>query len=98
MLEKYINEIVEFDINGCASTELNSFNQLPQEMRFRMLAKILQDSGGETKKARGERIERLIEKIAKGKDFKASTLAKCLIRRKKDLIVITPEAHFKKQT
>ena len=60
-----------------------------------MLARLLKAIGGDEKMARGERIEGLIEKIELGKDFKASTLGKCLIKRKKDKIIIEPEVAFK---
>jgi len=91
MLEKSIKELVDFSEKGVASINYHDFNQLPQEIRFRMLTKILLIIGSDKKAARGERIERLIGKIELGKDFKASTLGKCLIRRKKDTIVIQPE-------
>lgn len=91
MLTKAMKELVEFNQDGKVSIDLAAFNQLPQEIRFRILAKTLQDIGLDKKMARGERIERLIAKIAAGKEFKKSTLAKCLISRKKNLIIIEPE-------
>lgn len=89
LLKRSIDELVE--INQDASIDLLGFNQLPQEIKFRMLAQILQIIGKESKMARGERIERLIDKLATGQEFKAATLAKCLIRRKNNHIIISPE-------
>lgn len=86
LLNKTMNELVEFCTEHI-SIKINDFNELPQEIKFRMLMKILQNS----KPARGERIERLIEKIASGPNFKASTLSGCLITRKKDKIIISRE-------
>ncbi len=91
MLNKSIKDLVDFSLKDQVSINYNDFNQLPQEIRFRMLAKLLQIIGNEEKIARGERIEKLINKIELGKDFKASTLGKCLIKRKKDKIIIEPE-------
>ena len=89
ILERAVDELLE--INDNAIIDLEGFNKLPQEIRFRMLAQTLQIIGKEDKMARGERIERLITKIACAKEFKAATLAKCLIKRKANKIIISPE-------
>ena len=81
MVNKSISEIVEKSEQG-VFIDLDGFNILPQEIRFRMLSKILQNVSQEAKPARAERIENLINKIEKGLLFKASTLSKCVIRRK----------------
>ena len=75
------NAVFDFDI----------FNQQPQEIRFRVLDLILHRVIGIEQKIRGERINNLLHKIILGKDFTASTLGKCLIKRKKNQIIITPE-------
>lgn len=90
MLEHSMKELVEISYEK-ALLALDDFNQLPQEIRFRMILNILLNIGSKEKPARSERIEGLLEKISKGKEFKASTLGGCLISRKKDQLVITPE-------
>ncbi len=90
LLNKAIDEFVDFQ-PGYTSINLEGFNNLPQEIRFRMLTKLLQLIGTNLKPARGERIENLLAKIAKGNSFKASTLSGCLIYRKKDKIIIQLE-------
>ena len=90
MVNKSISEIVEKSEQG-VFIDLDGFNILPQEIRFRMLSKILQNVSQEAKPARAERIENLINKIEKGLLFKASTLSKCVIRRKRDKLLITRE-------
>lgn len=90
MVNKYIADIVTFGLENVV-IELRDFNQLPQEIRFRMISKILQFISKKDKPARGERIENLLSKLELGKEFKASTLSGCLIRRKKDTFVITEE-------
>ena len=91
MLNNSIKELVTYPIQDSAVFEFTKFNELPQEIRFRMLAKLLQDIGGNLKPARAERIEGLMAKIELGMKFKASTLAGCLIRRKKEQIIIKLE-------
>lgn len=90
MLNKSIAEIVENSEQG-VFIDLQDFNELPQEIRFRMLSKLLQKVSEEYKPARAERIENLMNKIEKGLLFKASTLSKCIIRRKKNKLLITKE-------
>lgn len=90
MVNKAISEIVENSDQG-SFIKLDEFNGLPQEIRFRMLSKVLQNISQEAKPARAERIENLINKIEQGLLFKASTLSKCIIRRKKDKLLITRE-------
>lgn len=89
-LNKSIAELVETHFSYVAIKQ-EGFNELPQEIRFRMLTKLLQDFSSSLKPARGERLEKLLKKIATGKEFKASTLSGCLISRKKDNIIITLE-------
>lgn len=89
-LNKSIKELVEIHSNSVAIKQ-EGFNELPQEIRFRMLTKLLQDFSNNLKPARGERIENLLAKIETGRAFKASTLSGCLISRKKDNIIITLE-------
>ncbi len=91
MLEKSIKELVIFPSESKALIELLGFNQLPQEIRFRMIGTILQNIGTKEKPARAERIERLLDKVKTGNAFKASTLSGCLISRKKEQLVITHE-------
>jgi tRNA(Ile)-lysidine synthase len=90
IVNKSINEMATIS-DQSASIELKAFNDLPQEIRFRMMAKILQEVSQNEKSARGERIENLLIKIEAGKEFKASTLSDCLIKRKKNQLVITLE-------
>ena len=90
MLNKAIEELVEIQHN-CITIKQEEFNKLPQEIRFRMVTKLLQDFSKNQKPARGERIENLLAKIATGNAFKASTLSGCLISRKKDKIIIKLE-------
>lgn len=89
-LNKSMEELVEFYPEYITIIQ-DGFNELPQEIRFRMMLKILQSFGVNPKPARGERIEALLAKIELGKTFKASTLSGCLISRKKDKIIITRE-------
>ena len=91
MLKQNMEKLVVFFPHGDASIEFASFKQLPQEIKFRMLAKILQIVSNNAKTARAERIERLLAKIETGNIFKASTLSGCLISRKKDQLIITRE-------
>jgi tRNA(Ile)-lysidine synthase len=77
MVNKSMSEIVDNSEQGVL-IKLEAFNMLPQEIRFRMLSRILQNVSGEAKPARAERIENLINKIEKGLLFKASTLSKCI--------------------
>ena len=88
MVDKSSAELVQY-FPDHALIEENGFKQLPQEIRFRLLAQVLQNIGGNEKQARGERIENLLEKIAQG--FKASTLAGCLIKSRKNQLIITKE-------
>ena len=85
-----MDEIVTFK-DKSASIELEKFNQLPQEIRFRMIAQILQTISAKEKPARAERIENLLAKIKMGSEFKTSTLSECLIKHKKNQLIITPE-------
>ncbi|MCT4634807.1 MAG: tRNA lysidine(34) synthetase TilS [Rickettsiales bacterium] len=89
-LNKSIKELVEVH-SDFVSIKQEGFNELPQEIRFRMLTKLLQEFSSNLKPARGERLENLLAKIKTGKEFKASTLSGCLISRKKDNIIITLE-------
>lgn len=89
-LNKSIAELVEHHSSYVAIKQ-EGFNELPQEIRFRMLTKLLQDFSSNPKPARGERLENLLAKIETGKAFKASTLSGCLVSRKKDNIIITLE-------
>lgn len=91
MLQNSLNDLVNYPQSNIATFSFDKFNQLPQEIKFRMLAKLLQEIGGNLKPARGERIENLIAKIQAGLAFKASTLAGCLIKRKREQIIITRE-------
>ena len=91
MLKKSITELVTFPSQDMVLIELLGFNQLPQEIRFRMISTMLQNIGSKDKPARAERIERLLNKVAAGNLFKASTLGGCLISRKKGQLVITRE-------
>lgn len=91
MLQNSLRELVSYPGSNVATFSVDKFNQLPQEIRFRMLAKLLQEIGGNLKPARGERIENLIAKIQAGLAFKASTLAGCLISRKREQIIIMEE-------
>ena len=90
LLNKAINELVESD-SKYTYIKVDEFNELPQEIRFRMLSKILQTISASPKPARGERIENLLVKLETGKAFKASTLSGCIISRKKDKILIKLE-------
>lgn len=89
-LNKSIAELVETHFSYVAIKQ-GGFNELPQEIRFRMLTKLLQDFSSSLKPARGERLENLLAKIERGNEFKASTLSGCLISRKNDNIIITLE-------
>lgn len=94
-IEYYVNlnlkELIKYIEPNIISFEFDKFNILPQEIRFRMLEKLLQQISNNAKPARGERIERLLNKLLSGKEFKASTLSDCLISRKKHLIFIELE-------
>ncbi len=89
-VHKAMDDIV---INNDSSDEINldKFNELPQEIRFRLIAYIVQKRGKQEKPPRAERIENLLNKLKKGKEFSAATLSHCLIKRKKNIIVITTE-------
>ena len=96
ILEKSFSELVVFADDKTASIELVEFNQLPQEIRFRMILTLLQKISNEPKAARGESVESLLIKLSTGVEFKASTLSQCLIARKKDRIVITHQPQKQK--
>lgn len=89
-LNKAIKDLTNIEKNQI-TIRLNDFNDLPQELKFRMLIKLLSYISYNQKPPRGERIERLITKIQNGSNFKAATLAGCLISRKKDKIIISHE-------
>lgn len=89
-LSKIIEDIVDFKCDRI-TISLDQFNELPQELKFRMLIKLLNKLNVNSNMPRGERVEALIEKISKGKNFKASTLSGCLISRKKDNLTIQLE-------
>lgn len=91
MLQNSLSDLVNYPQSNRATFSFEKFNQLPQEIRFRMLSKLLQEIGGNLKSARGERIENLISKIEAGVAFKASTLGGCLISRKREQIIIMEE-------
>ncbi len=93
-IEYYINfnfqELVFFH-NKKAFVDLEKFNQLPQEIKFRLIGKIIWEVNKVQPKLRGERINRLLEKLQLGKEFKASTLGGCIVKRKKDKIIVELE-------
>lgn len=89
-LHKTLQELVNSDSHS-DEFDLNKFNSLPQEMRFRMISHLLQNRSKKEKPARAERIENLLEKLQRGMSFSAATLSHCLIKRKKNKIVITKE-------
>lgn len=91
IVEQNLAKLVNFAENKQASFNLLEFNSLPQEIRFRMLERILQNISEAQKPARGERIARLLDKLMKGKGFVAATLSNCLIFRKKDIIFVKEE-------
>jgi tRNA(Ile)-lysidine synthase len=84
------NQIVQIFPQNYAVICISEFNHLPQEIRFRLLEKILTFLTSNYK-IRGERIDNLLKKIMDYEDFGASTLAGCLIKKKKDKIIITLE-------
>lgn len=87
--EKFLN-LVNVDSNQ-ATIKLADFNLLPQEIRFRLALRTLQLFYPENKPPRGERLDNLLKKIKDEKNFKASTLAGCLIAKKKDILIIKLE-------
>ena len=90
LLEKSMENVTSINSNE-ALIDLLAFNKLPQEIRFRMISRVLQTISNNPKPARAERIERLLTKLEMGQAFKATTLSDCLITRKKDQILITKE-------
>lgn len=93
-IEFYVNNFIQEKIifqNQSASINILDFNRLPQEIKFRTLDQVLNKISINKKKIRGQRIDNLITKIELGKNFTAATLGKCIIRRKKEKIIITPE-------
>ncbi len=89
-LNKAITDLVHFSENK-ALFAFKEFNALPQEIRFRMLEKLLQKIGNKDKPPRSERIEGLLIKLYSPDVFKASTLANCLIYKHKNECIIKPE-------
>lgn len=89
-LKKSIQELV-LSNSIYDELELDKFNSLPQEIRFRMMSHLLQTRSEQDKPARAERIDNLLAKLTKGKGFSAATLSHCLIKRKKNKIIITKE-------
>jgi tRNA(Ile)-lysidine synthase len=85
--------LVTFFLQGYASFNLCQFNALPQEIKFRLLLKVLQKINTKEKPPRAERVEKLLNKLNSYKSFSASTLYGCLISRKKDVLIITPEVN-----
>ncbi|MEK6733502.1 MAG: tRNA lysidine(34) synthetase TilS [Pseudomonadota bacterium] len=93
-IDFYVNKEIDILVRrheSFSALKLNEFNQLPQEIRFRIIAKILQEVGNNSKPARAERIERLLNKIQDERSFKASTLSGCLIKRKKEDLIFSKE-------
>jgi tRNA(Ile)-lysidine synthase len=91
MLNQSIDDFVTLFPQGYASIKTKGFNLLPQEIRFRLIERVLQTISIDKKPPRGERIERLLKKIENLNTLTTSTLAGCLITLKKDILIITRE-------
>lgn len=89
-VDKEASKLVRF-VEDTAIFSCEEFNKLPQEIRFRMLEKLVQTIGKKNKPSRGERIGNLLEKLSAAESFKASTLGSCLIIKKKHEFIIKPE-------
>lgn len=94
--EKFLN-LVTIDSDQ-AIIKLTDFNLLPQEIRFRLMLRTLQLFHPSNKPPRGERLDNLLNKIKDEKNFKASTLAGCLIAKKKDFLIIKFEPNYGNKT
>lgn len=91
MAEAALGRTVGFDRKtGVASLKKDGFLALPEEVRLRLLGRVLTQVGGQDGKIRLERLESLLNHM-KEKGFSAATLGGCVIRAKKECFEVCRE-------
>lgn len=93
--EKFIKNNVKKWDNAGMSLALKSFLELHQEMRYRVLSKLICGVGNKAYAPEGGEIVRLIENLMSEKKFCGATLGDCEILVSQNKIWIVPELKIK---
>lgn len=92
--DKFIKNNVKYWNKAGVSISINALDDLHAEMRYRVLGRLLKETGGRIYAPESEEILRLDERLFKS-DFKSCTLADCEIFSGQGKIWIIPEAKVK---
>lgn len=86
----FLGAAADFHPEGWATIDPRRLLQVPAEIAFRAVAKILDVVGGREHSPRDEAIERVIAEV-KGGEFRARTLGGCVLMPRRDLVVVARE-------